>query len=141
MLDRVPLEQSVDKLSPEVRENEEVRASKVPEIMAVTKEDALIANSDFRGLTDFLQMDVETAKDNMDELLFLLDWGREKAKSDDSVDAIYALKGLKDSLGFKEIGASAASKLYSYIRLSDEQGKLFDRIKRIKKERELLINA
>ncbi len=141
MPDRVPLEQAVDSVSPEVKIAEEAKATKVPEYMAISEEDALLMNSDFRRLTDFLGMDSDTARENMDELLFLLDWGKEKAKSEDSVEAVYALKNLKDSIGFKEDGKTALSKLYSYIRLSDEQGKLFDRIKRIKKERELLTNG
>jgi len=98
----------------------------------------LTYSPEYRDLAEFVGIDVKDMNDNKENLEFLMEWAKAKAKSDDLVDAKYEVKKLREKLGFQEIGATAVKKMREYIRLSDEQNHLFDRIDKIKKEKELL---
>jgi len=140
-MDRKPLSETVDKPTEAEVAVQEERAAKNIEQMGFNDLDVFNASKDFRQFCDFLQIDVGLGKENQDELLFLVDWAKEKSSSEDMVDITYEIKKMKDSLGFNDVGLTSVKRLYQYIRLTDEQGKIFDRLKRIKKEKELLRNA
>ena len=85
-----------------------------------------------------LGLEVGDLLDYQDRFDFILSWAALKSKSDDIVDKLYAIKEIQRSLGYNDSGREAVNRIYSYLRLSSEQDKLFDRIKQIKKEKELL---
>lgn len=98
----------------------------------------LTYSPEYRELAEFVGIPVDKMNDNKENLEFMMEWSKAKAKSEDMVDAMYEIKKLREKLGFQEIGATAVKKMRQYIRLSDEQNALFNRIDKIKKEKELL---
>ena len=100
----------------------------------------LTYNTEYRDLADFVGIDVADINDNAENLEFIMEWAKGKSKSEDLVDAKYEIKKLRDKLGFQEVGSTALKKLKQHIRLSDEQSALFERLDKIRKEKELLAN-
>lgn len=118
-------------------ENAEARNSE-PDLIDVGDSIKLTYNPDYRRLAEFIGVDVADMNDNAEGLEFLMEWGKAKSKSENVTDSMYEIKKLRDKLGFQEIGATALKKLKQHIRLTDEQNTLFDRLDKIKKEKELI---
>lgn len=117
-------------------ENEAKRAEIRP--ITVGGEEDIRYNPDVNRLATHLTLDSDKIVDNKEKLSYVLEWAKGKAKSKDIVDILYEVKLLKDSMGFQEVGETALKKLYAYLRLSEDQSKVFSDLKRIRKEKELL---
>lgn len=132
------IEQIADKLD-EGDLNRTSTASRIPD-SSFDEGTRLLLNENIRRLAEYIGLSSDKVKDNSEKLEFLLEWSKNKSNSDDVVDALYELKKIKDRVGFQEIGETALKRLYQYVRLSDEQARLFRSISKIKKERELIID-
>jgi len=119
--------------------NRAITASRVPD-SSFDEGTRLLYNEKIRKLAEYIGLDTDKIKDNSEKLEFLLEWSKGKSNSDDVVDALYELKKIRDKVGFQEIGETALKRLYQYVRLSDEQVRLFRGISKIKKEKELIID-
>lgn len=86
---------------------------------------------DFKKMADFLGIEGKDFDDSKNALKFLMEWGMSKSRTKDILGVLSLLKGIKNQMGFKEIGMTGIKKLYQYARLDmDEQ--------RIQREKKLL---
>lgn len=125
--------QTIEELQ-ERLENSEARADEPQS----NSDDTIKFSVEHRKLADFMGLDTDKMKDNEDALNFILGWAREKAESEDLIDALFEVKQLRDMEGFQEIGETAVKKLYRYIRLSEEESELLEKAENIRKEKEVL---
>ena len=117
-------------------ENEAKRAELRP--VTVGGEEDVRYIPDVNRLATQIGLENDKIVDNKEKLKYLLEWAQYKTKSKDIVDMLYQVQELKKSMGFQEIGETALKKLYAYVRLSEEQSRLFSDLKRVKKEKELI---
>lgn len=88
---------------------------------------------EYHRVASMFDLDFETRKDQdiAEKLSHLTDWGRDFAKSTDSLQVLSALKQLQKNLGLQGTGRDAIKKLYQWTRLDNDR-------KRIEKKMELL---
>lgn len=115
----------------------ELKAMEVPQ-PALNEGEAMKYDFETRQVGDLIGIDPNSLSDYKDRIEFLMGWSADTTKSEDLTDRLYAIKKLKDSLGFTEKGATLLKKLYSYIRLNQESKNAWNTLKRISKEKELL---
>lgn len=126
MSDRTPLAEAVDK--DPVSENEPVY-NRVTNI----GNESFIGDINFHRTAEFLEIDSADRSDHdvMKKIETLFGWGINHSGSQDHVDVLHAIKGLKGILGLTSVGKDSLDKMYRWVRLDTKQ-------QRIQKEKSLL---
>lgn len=128
--DRVPLTEVVDKPKP-VSKAENIAAQKES-----VKESGPASFMDFvdyhRACDHFdIKYDERNNQHLAEKISYLMDWAKDRTKSDDRVDKLAAIKNIASSLGLSVMGKELVTKLYQWVRLDQ------DRL-RIEKEQSLI---
>lgn len=118
--------------------NQASRATQIPENIGGGEEDIIRFDTNFRRLSDLIGIKSEDMYDLKDKLKTVINWSRLKSGSNNITDVVFEVKKLRDAIGFRDLGKTALNRIYQYIRLSSEESTLSNRMKLVKKEKEML---
>ena len=126
-MDRVPLEQVVDK-APPPEENKAVQQE--PERI---EQMGFQDDPDYHRTADALEISYDDRKDSRvaEKVQYLMEWAKESSGKEDRVEQLLALKQLQKMLGFTEKGLISIKKLYQWTRLDSQR-------RRIEKQMEII---
>jgi len=78
---------------------------------------------EYHRTADALEVSYDDRKDPkvVERIQYLLDWAREFSGKEDRLDQVLAIKELRRSLGWTEIGLTSIKKLYQWTRLDSKR--------------------
>lgn len=104
--------------------------------MADNFRDSFLYDPNFHRFADFMGID-KYARDDYNiskKILFLYEWGRRKVQSDDFIDVLKAVTGLKKDIGTTTKGKTLVDDMYKWARLDYDSLRIRDE-KQIQREK------
>jgi hypothetical protein len=116
-MDRVPLEEAVDK---------EPQSPEYTEGPAPSHFGTFLDDPNYHDFSDFLGVDHSDRRDAKlaEKLSFLYNWGERASSSSDPTEVKSAIKMLKRFIGISGEGSHAIDKMYKWARLDSQRRKI-----------------